>query len=443
MGFPENFLWGAASAAHQIEGAYQEDGKGLGIWDVLWEGHVQHGENGYVACDHYHRYKEDIALMKQMGLKAYRFSVSWPRIMPKEGVINEKGILFYQKLVEELVNADIEPMCTIFHWNFPMWLHEKGGWLYEGISDSFEQYAEIVIKALSGKVRYWMTCNEPCCFIGNGYVTGTQAPFEKGMENQEEMGRKLPILSKNVLLAHGKAVRKIRENAVLEPKIGMALNGIIHMPWENAAEEIVAARELTFSGENVFAGVDWWADPAILGQVPEWGKDFLTKEDMEVIHQPLDFFGYNCYSASNYEEKPGRVNDRLYPGMPKTQMGWAITPQVLYWAARFFHERYGLPILITENGMANIDFVMSDGKVHDIQRIEYTKNYLKGLKQAAEEGIPVMGYLHWSIMDNFEWAEGYDKRFGLIYVDYQTQERILKDSVYWYADVIKENGENL
>ena len=442
MGFPRDFLWGSASSAYQIEGAYDEDGKGMGIWDVMSEGHTAHGEHGNVACDHYHRYKEDIALMKKMGLKSYRFSVSWPRIMPEEGVVNQKGVQFYQNLVNELKEAGIEPLCTLFHWNLPMWIQEKGGWRFKGISDAFAAYTKIVVKALSGEVAYWMTVNEPAGFVGNGYVTGAHAPFENHLSDIDQIGTILPPICKNVLLCHGKAVRAIRNNAVRKPKIGMALNGSLILPWEKSDAGIEAAKQATFSDETGFSGIDFWAGPMIHGTLHPMLAPFISKEELEIIRQPLDFMGYNCYNADNYSEYAG-PNPAVYPGMPRTAMEWPITPDALYWAMKFFYEKYQLPLLITENGMANIDFMMSDGCVHDPQRIEYLKMYLHGLKRAVEENIPVIGYQYWSVLDNFEWAEGYDKRFGLIYVDFQTQKRTMKDSAYWYADVIAGNGENL
>lgn len=442
MGFSKGFMWGAASSAYQVEGAYDEDGKGKGIWDALSEGHVRHNENGNVACDHYHRYKEDVALMKEMGLKSYRFSVSWPRVMPKEGVVNEKGVQFYKDLVDELVNAGIEPMCTLFHWNLPMWVYEKGGWHYEGISEDFAEYTEVVVKALSDKVTYWMTVNEPAGFIGNGYIAGAHAPFEKNVESWEKIGEILPGLCKNVLLCHGKAVQTIRKHAIKAPQIGMALNGSLITPWKDTEEEIAIARKATFTGEATFFGIDFWADAMVKGILNPMLVPVISEEERKEIQQPLDFFGFNCYHSFNYEELMGS-NSAVYPGLPRTATDSPITPDALYWAVRFICERYGLPVLITENGMANLDFVMSDGKVHDPQRIEFVKTYLQGLKKAVEEGFPVIGYLYWSILDNFEWDSGYDKRFGLIHVDYRTQKRTLKDSAYWYAQVIRENGEQI
>lgn len=436
MAFSKEFLWGAASAAYQVEGAYLEDGKGLGIWDALNESKIKHGENGNVACDHYHRYKEDVALMKEIGLKSYRFSVSWPRVMPEEGRINKKGLEFYKNLVEELVSAGIEPMCTLYHWNLPMWIYEKGGWKCDKVSDYFAEYAEVVVNALSDKVKYWMTINEPQIFIGLGHLTGMHAPF---LEEPENVG----YLSRNVMLAHGKAVMAIREHAKKKPLIGMAPTGSVTAPFAEDKESVEKAIELSYKTERFVFDTDYWADSMVLGVVPESLKGILTEEDMKIIHQPLDFFGFNIYNTMNYLDGFGMKNPDVYPGLPRTSMDWPITPDALYWAPKLHYERYHLPILITENGMANNDFIMRDGKVHDPQRIDYIHSYLLNLKKAVSEGVPVIGYMYWSVMDNFEWGEGYDKRFGLIYVDYRTQKRTLKDSAYYYSEVIKSNGENI
>lgn len=438
MSFQKEFIWGASSAAYQLEGAYKEDGKGPGIWDALSDGHVKRNENGNEACDHYHRYKEDVALMKKMGLKAYRFSVSWPRIMPKEGVVNEKGIRFYQNLVRELREAGIEPMCTLFHWNLPLWLHEKDGWACAEISEHFAAYVKVVVQALSDQVSWWMTINEPACFIGLGYLDGIHAPFEKhGVDDAI-----FPVLVKNVLLSHGKAVQTIRREARTEPKIGMALNAWVYIPAKETEEEIRRAEEATFAEKNYAFGYNLWADPMIKGVPSSFMEGKISEAEMKVIHQPLDFFGFNSYNANNYDGN-GVFEEEAYRGMPRNTLEWPITPEILYWNIRYLYERYGLPILITENGMANLDFVMDDGKVHDPQRITYMSRYLRCVKRAVEEGFPVLGYMCWSIMDNFEWADGYGTRFGLIYVDYRTQQRTLKDSAYWYAEVIRKNGENI
>ena len=444
MNFSKDFLWGAASAAHQVEGAYNEDGKGLGIWDALCEGKVKHGENGNVACDHYHRYKEDVAIMKELGLKHYRFSISWPRVIPNgTGEVNEQGLQFYKDLVNELVEAGIEPMVTLYHWNLPMALYEQGGWKNVKSPEWFEEYTKVVVEALSDKVKYWMTFNEFQVFVGLGHIAGSHAPFEQDPSA-------IIAITKNVLLAHGKSVKSIRKYAKQEVKIGIAPTGNSFVPKDESPESIEIARNKTFNPDVAMFGNEWWADPIVLGVFPE---EFLekfgltvspfSKEELKEIHQPIDFYGYNVYQSMNYSIDMKTRKEIRPAGYPITTTDWPITPEVLYWSTRFLYERYQLPILITENGMANTDFVMMDGKVHDPQRIDYIHRYLKHLKRAVEEGIPVLGYTYWSIMDNFEWSEGYDKRFGLVYVNYQTLERTIKDSGYWYSNVIKSNGENL
>lgn len=444
MAFPKDFLWGAASAAYQVEGAAHEDGKGDGIWDALCSGHVAHGENGDVACDHYHRYKEDVALMKQLGLKVYRFSISWPRVMPQKGVVNQKGLDFYRNLVRELRGAGIEPLVTLFHWNLPMWVYEEGGWHNEKTADYFAEFVGIVTDALSDQVSRWITLNETACFIGLGYVTGEHAPFEKAAGASARPGSAyIGRLTRNALLAHGKAVRILRERAKLPPQIGIAFTGGLFTPAVETPEAIHSAYRLTFPEEGAgLWSLSWWADPIYLGSAPAGLREYLSQEDYALMAQPLDFIGLNCYNTADFYGEP-EENPALYPGMPRTAMDWPITPNALYWAAKFFTKRYRVPLFITENGMANLDFVMRDGKVHDPQRIDYLAGYLAGLRRAAEENLPVMGYCYWSIMDNFEWALGYDKRFGLIHVDYRTQKRTLKDSALWYAEVIRQNGENL
>lgn len=436
MEFPKDFLWGAASAAHQVEGAAAEDGKTAGIWDALCPGHVAHGENASIACDHYHRYREDVAMMKEMGLKSYRFSVSWPRVIPAPGQVNEKGLQFYIDLVDELVKANIEPICTLFHWNLPMWMHNKGGWENPEVADYFADYVKIVVDALSDKVRWWITLNEPQCFVGVGYHSGRHAPFRTETVQ-------IPYIIRNAMLAHGRAVQVIREFAKLPPKIGFAPTGPVTTPMSDSPEDIELARRKSY---DEFGGVrsnSWWADPIVLGRVPAPLQEVISDEDLKVIYQKLDFYAFNVYNSDNYAEVPGKVNPLVYPGQPRTATEWPITPEVMYWAAKFHYERYGLPILISENGMANYDFVMLDGKVHDPQRIDYIHRHLRKLKEAMDDGVEVLGYQYWSIMDNFEWAVGFDKRFGLIYVDYVTQERIWKDSAYDYAEIIRTNGESL
>lgn len=447
-GFCKDFLWGAASAAHQIEGAYLEDGKGMGIWDTFEQetGYIIRNENGNVACDHYHRYREDVAIMKELGLKSYRFSVSWPRVMPEGyGTVNEKGLQFYIDLVNELTAAGIEPMVTLFHWNLPTAIYELGGWENPQVVDWFEQYTDVVTTALGKKVKYWMTFNEPQLFIGAGLNAGVFAPFEK--KSTEALMR----ISKNVYLAHGKAVRIIRKNCQ-NSIVGMAPTGEIVIPRDMNAESIERARKLSFSmkKESFTSSITWWSDPIFFGKIPEDAQAIfgeclpvLTEEEWEIVTEPLDFYGFNIYQGLEDLDSTEEYGPYAYPGSPKTSMDWNVTPEVLYWSCRFLYERYGKPIMITENGMSSFDWVSLDGKVHDPNRIDYLHRYLRSIKDAVSEGIPVLGYQYWSIMDNFEWINGYDKRFGLVYVDYRTQKRTIKDSACWYRDVIATNGEIL
>lgn len=447
-GFCKDFLWGAASAAHQIEGAYLEDGKGMGIWDTFEQetGYIIRNENGNVACDHYHRYQEDVAIMKELGLKSYRFSVSWPRVMPEGyGTVNEKGLQFYIDLVNELTEAGIEPMVTLFHWNLPTAIYELGGWENPQVVDWFEQYTDVVTTALGKKVKYWMTFNEPQLFIGAGLKAGVFAPFEK--KSTEALMR----ISKNVYLAHGKAVRIIRKNCQ-NSIVGMAPTGEIVIPRDMNAESIERARKLSFSmkKESFTSSITWWSDPVFFGKIPEDAQAIfgeclpvLTEEEWEIVTEPLDFYGFNIYQGLEDLDSTEEYGPYAYPGSPKTSMDWNVTPEVLYWSCRFLYERYGKPIMITENGMSSFDWVSLDGKVHDPNRIDFLHRYLRSIKDAVSEGIPVLGYQYWSIMDNFEWINGYDKRFGLVYVDYRTQKRTIKDSACWYRDVIATNGEIL
>lgn len=427
MGFPENFLWGAASSAIQIEGAWNEDGKAPSVWDVMPKEKLTRGETCHAACDHYHRYQEDVGLMRQMGLKAYRFSINWPRVMPARGQINEAGLRFYSKLVDALKSSGIEPIITLHHAELPQWAYDMGGWMKEETADAFAEMTKAVVEALSNRVRYWITLNEPQCFSGD---------FLDLCSDAEEKQ-----VSRVILLAHGKAVQTIRKYAKAPASIGIALMGITMEPAEGMAEEYAAGG--TFSDMIGRMGMAYWADPMIKGRIPEPLKGTLSEEDIRTICQPLDFFGGNVYFAANYSDIPGQENPLLYPGIARTSMGWAITENILYYFTRFAYGQYGLPVLVTENGYAGLDFVMLDGKVHDPQRIDYIHRYLLGLRRATEEGIPVLGYLYWSVMDNYEWFHGYDKRFGLIYVDYRTGERTLKDSAFFYREVIETNGECL
>lgn len=449
MAFDKGFIFGTASAAYQVEGAYNEDGKGLSIWDVFSRersacrpiANVEHGETGDVACDHYHRYKEDVAILKKLGIKNYRFSISWTRIFPDgTGKINPAGLKFYSDLVDELLANGIEPYVTLFHWDYPYELYKKGGWLNDDSPEWFLEYTKVVVDALSDRVKNWFTINEPQCFIGLGFWTGAHAPFLKTSD------RDLIIMTRNVMLAHGLAVKYIRENAKTNPKIGFAPIGPVFVPENDTPEAVEAAKKRTFglTELNMFS-VSWWSDPITLGKFPEEAyelfgdkMDIFSEEDFKTIAQPLDFYASNIYynDFDKLVEHMG-YEQGAYIGSPRTATGWPITPDVMYWAPKFLYERYGLPIIVSENGMAALDWVALDGGVHDPNRIDYMERYLNELEKASDE-VPVIGYFYWSILDNYEWSCGYDMRFGLVYVDYRTQERTIKDSGYWYSDYIKK-----
>lgn len=448
MSFPKDFIWGAAAASFQIEGASETDGKGPSVWDMMCKipGKVWEGNTGDIACDHYNRYREDVDLMSQIGLKAYRLSVSWPRVMPEgTGKVNDKGLSFYDKLVDSLLEKNIDPWVTLFHWDYPYALFNRGGWLNRDSADWFADYSKVIVDKLSDRVSNWMTLNEPQCFIGLGHQTGIHAPgVEFGFSE-------VLLANHNALRAHGKAVKVIRENAKLPSKIGGAPVGVVKMPATKNEADVNIARESMFSitGKDCWNN-SWFADPMIFGHYPKDGLELFKNEmpkihdgDMEDICQPLDFYGANIYNGQTV--KAGKDGDvefcKSSNGPALTTMDWKVSPESIYWGAKFLYDRYKLPIVVTENGMANTDWVSLDGKVHDPQRIDFMARYLNAYKDAIKDGVEALGYFYWSIMDNFEWAEGYRKRFGLIHVDYETQKRTLKDSALWYRDFIKSNIE--
>ncbi|MCH5348758.1 MAG: beta-glucosidase [Oscillospiraceae bacterium] len=448
MSFKKDFVWGAATASYQIEGAADEDGRGPSIWDEFshTEGKVFQGHTGDFACDHYHRFKEDVKTMSELGLKAYRFSISWSRIIPDgSGEVNQKGIDFYNALIDELVKYGIEPYVTLYHWDLPYALHLKGGWLNDDISDLFEKYTRIVAENFGDRVKNFITFNEPQVFVGCGYMQGSHAPGYK-LDTRE-----LLHIGHNVLKSHGKAVRVLRE-AIPGVKIGFTCATSPACP--QSEKDVEAARESYFyCGKAHFVFSDpFWLDTIVFGKYPQRlldeCKDIMpevTDEDMKLIGAPIDFIGLNIYFGRNVRlnEKGELENLQLPVGFPRTAIKWGILPPTLYWGPRFHFDRYKLPIYITENGMSAHDVISLDGKVHDPNRIDFLNRYLLELRRAATDGVDVGGYFQWSLMDNFEWSEGYNERFGIIYVDYATGERTIKDSAYWYKDVIESNGENL
>ena len=451
MSFPTGFTWGVASASYQIEGAPSEDGKGPSVWDMFCRkpGAVWQGQNGDVACDHYHRWQEDVRLMKDLGIKAYRFSISWPRVMPDgTGRVNPKGMDFYSSLVDALLEAGIEPWITLFHWDYPLALYHKGGWLNRDSADWFSEYASVITRQLSDRVTRWMTLNEPQCFIDLGLRTGYHAPGDK-LRFDEVL-----LAMHHTLLAHGKGVRAIRAEAKTAPCIGIAMASPPCIPSTESPEDIEAARKATFrTAEHSGFQNAWWTDPIVFGKYPEEGVKFfgdmvpeIRKEDMATIAAPIDFLGLNIYYGFPYKAGTGGEPEAVPhpPGYPKTtQDFWPVTPASLYWGPRFFYERYKVPIVITENGHQNADVISLDGQVHDPQRIDYLHRYLRELKRAIADGVPVKAYMQWCLKDNFEWAMGDAIRVGLVYTDYPTQRRIPKDSAFWYREVIENNGADL
>lgn len=450
MTFPKSFAWGAASSAYQIEGAAAQDGRGPSIWDEFCRrpGAVHLGQTGEVACDHYHLFQDDVRLMRGMGLKAYRFSISWSRVLPDGvGKVNEQGLTFYDRLIDALLEAGITPWATLYHWDLPQALQARDGWLNRDIAEWFAEYTGIIADRLSDRVKHWMTLNEPQVYINLGHLDGKHAPGSK------LSFRECVLAGHNSLRAHGRAVQVLRARGKQPLTIGWAPVGHVVCPADNSKATIDAARSAMFAvTRKDFWNNSWFGDPVCLGHYPVdalelFGSDVPAdaQADMKTICQPLDFYGLNIYSGSAVKAGPAGepVDVPPPPGAPITTFRWLIRPEVLYWGPKFIAERYRLPIVMTENGMSNVDFVDLDGRVQDPQRIDFTRRYLLELGRAIKDGCDVRGYFHWSIMDNFEWAEGYKERFGMIHVDYSTQARTLKDSAHWYKQVIATGGESL
>lgn len=416
--FPKGFLWGAASASYQIEGGVNEGGRGRSVWDVFSHtpGKIRNGDTGDVACDSYRRWQEDVQLVKDMGLGAYRFSIAWPRIAPNGGADwNQEGFAYYDRLVDALLEAGIQPWVTLYHWDLPQALEEKGGWQNADTAHAFAAYAEKAAEHFKGRVAHWMTLNEPQCFVGMGYGTGEHAP---GLTLDGDAYRQC---WRNARLAHILAADAIHQ-AGTNNLVGLASTGNVYYPATGRQEDVEAARQLMFAK-------------------PMGPGSFLFGMILDGLADKLDFIGLNIYhgeAARMGEKGPEPV---AFPtGFPRTAMGWPIAPQALEWGPRLIHERYGLPVYITENGLSCRDWVSLDGKVHDPQRIDFLSRYLQALSRAIAAGADVRGYFQWSLIDNFEWAEGYDQRFGLVYVDYPTGARIPKDSAGWYREIAAGNG---
>ncbi|MET9066326.1 GH1 family beta-glucosidase [Streptosporangium sandarakinum] len=456
--FPADFVWGAATSAYQIEGAVEEDGRGRSIWDtfVRQPGRIVNGENADVAIDHYHRYRDDVRLMAELGLGAYRFSVSWPRIQPDgSGPVNARGLDFYSRLVDELLERGVDPWVTLYHWDLPQALEDAGGWPSRETSKRFADYAAAVHDALGDRVRNWSTVNEPWCAAFLGYASGEHAP-----------GRREPAqavrAAHHLLLAHGLATQAMRAQRP-DSRIGGCVNLYAISPQTESEADRDAARRIDGLQNRFFL------DALLKGAYPEdvlidldGMADFTEDGDMEIVSAPIDMLLINYYSRFTVSGIPGGAASAaaaptdagspwvgseavsfVQAGRPVTAMGWEIDDtglrEILLRLAR---EYPSVPLVISENGAAFEDVVGDDGVVHDRERVDYIEAHLRTCHAAIEAGVPLKGYFAWSLMDNFEWAWGYDKRFGLVRVDYATQERIPKESALWYAGTIRRGGLN-
>ena len=440
--FPDGFLWGSATASYQVEGAAHEDGRGQSIWDTFSHtpGKVQNGDTGDVADDYYHRYKEDVALMKAMGLKTCRFSIAWPRIFPQgTGAPNSKGVDFYKRMVDELHNAGIEPYCTLYHWDLPQALEDKGGWQNPDTPKAFADYAGYISGQLSDRISNFMTMNEMRTFVELGYGIGTHAPGLKLHPAQ------LAQLTHYVVLGHGLAVKAIRAATKSTTKVGIPDNLIATTPVVETAEHIKAAQTALREENAMFLTVlmEGKYTEAYLKRLGPAAPKF-TAEELATISSPLDFVGLNIYTASYVR---AAANDLGYvmvsppASYPHMYSDWlSIGPEALYWAPKLVTDTWGVKaIYITENGCSSKDEIADDGHVYDSDRVMYLRNYLTQLQRATANGVPVKGYFLWSLLDNFEWADGYGKRFGIVYVDFKTQKRTPKLSADFYRNVILQN----
>ncbi|MGW6207768.1 GH1 family beta-glucosidase [Streptomyces sp. NPDC055089] len=461
--FPTGFVWGAATAAYQVEGAAAEDGRTPSIWDTFSHtpGKVHNGDTGDIAADHYHRFRDDVALMKQLGLKAYRFSISWSRVQPTgRGPAVERGLDFYRKLVDELLEAGIAPVATLYHWDLPQELEDAGGWPQRVTTDRFTDYAAIMAGALGDRVATWTTFNEPWCSAFLGYGSGVHAP-----------GRTEPAsalrAAHHLNLAHGRAIEVLRDQLPAGAQTSVTLNLHQVRPLTASAADADAARRIDAVGNRIFTG------PMLRGEYPEdlladtahlvdWSK-LVQDGDLAAISRPVDVLGVNYYTptlvsmpekgesgsgndvhgASDFAPWPGseHVAFHLAEGKARTAMNWSIDPDGLYnLLMDVTRDHPGLPLMVTENGAAFDDYVSPEGRVEDPERISYLHGHLDAVQRAVADGADVRGYFLWSLMDNFEWAYGYSKRFGTVYVDYASQRRIPKASAHWYSDVIRRHA---
>jgi beta-glucosidase len=432
--FPRRFVFGAATSSYQIEGAWDEDGRGESIWDRFAHtpGRIQDGRTGDVACDHYHRWAEDVSLMGSLGLTAYRFSIAWPRILPDgAGATNPAGLGFYDRLVDGLLEQGIEPYVTLYHWELPQALQDRGGWPARETVEAFIEFTDIVTAALGDRVKNWITINEPWVAASHGFQSGAHAP---GFRNRE---REYLLTAHHFLLAHGRAVPVIRTNAP-SARAGIALDLPLQSPLSDDPEDLRAA-DLADARVN-----RWFLDPvagrgypAEVIEADGIDVDWVRSGDMEAIATPTDFLGINYYSRNVVGAS---VLDPPNESAQYTEMGWEVHPDGLGDMLERLHREYPFPeYIITENGAAFADTVDADGAVRDADRVRYLHGYLGAILRAIENGVPVTGNFVWSLLDNFEWGMGFTKRFGLVYVDFADQTRTIKQSGHWYREVATTN----
>jgi len=446
--FPQGFIWGSATSSYQIEGAWNEHGKGESIWDRFSHtpGKVNNNDTGDVANDHYHLWRKDIRLMKKIGMKAYRFSISWPRILPNgRGKVNKKGINFYDKLVDGLLSADITPFVTLYHWDLPQALQDEGGWEVRSTVEAFVEYTEAVTQALGDRVKNWITINEPAVVAWNGNDNGEHAPGYK------DMMRAVPV-SFHIMLAHGWAVPVIRKNSP-NSEVGITLN----IGWKESASNSTLDLDTVRRADGKWTR--WFTDPLYgrgypadvisdfekEGCLPN-GMNFMQEGDLDAIAVPTDFLGVNYYSREVVRSDSPDNEPQVVFAKPKTpenwtEMDWENYPDGLTGVlARMYFDYQPIKLYVTENGASYSTPPDADGNVHDALRLDYYKTHIAAVHRAIQAGVPMAGYFAWSLMDNFEWARGYSQRFGITWVDFDTQERILKDSAKWYKAVIRKNG---
>ncbi len=442
-GFPADFAWGSATASYQIEGAFNEDGKGESIWDRFTHtpGHILDGSTGDVACDHYHRWRDDLNLLAQLKHRAYRFSIAWPRVLPEgRGQVNLRGLDFYDRLVDGLLEREIVPFVTLYHWDLPQVLQDDGGWANRDTTNAFADYASVVARRLGDRVRHWITHNEPQVVTNDGYARGRKAP---GVRDESLVA---PV-SHHLLLSHGLATQALRAFGRPGMQVGITLNLAEVEPATDKAEDVEATTLLDGLRNR------WYLDPLFRGGYPEDAQavqpipaGLIQAGDMELIAAPLDFLGVNYYShaRARASKSGGSMPETLPPQGTLTGAGWEVYPQGLTDILLRLHRDYQPRALyVTENGAAYDDVLTPGDEVHDRERANFLREHFLAAREALAQGVPLHGYFVWSLMDNFEWQDGYTRRFGLVYIDYPTQRRILKDSAYLFIETVANNGGNL